>query len=91
MASQSSVNVVDEVIQRLRESSGMTTATVRSVSSSLFRQIEDRRIDHVLDLCEALLDRRRWELGVVAYDWAFRMKRAYTEQAFDRFDGWLKR
>lgn len=85
------ISVVDEVISRLSGSSELTTGRVRSVSSSLFRLIQDRRIDHVLDLSEALLDQRRWELGVVAYDWAFRMKREYTAQTFDRFEGWLKR
>lgn len=61
------------------------------MSASAFRHLQDRRLAAVLDLCEVLLEARRWELSVVAYDWAYRVRRSYTEETFDRFDGWLKR
>jgi 3-methyladenine DNA glycosylase AlkD len=56
----------------------------------VFRVIEDRRIDMVLDLSEQLLDDRRWACGVVAYDWAFRMRGQYSERIFARFEAWLE-
>lgn len=85
------MDVVNEVIRRLSQSSELTTGQVRSVSSSVFRLLPDRRIENVLAMCEALLEQRKWALGVVAYDWAFRMKKAYTAATFDRFEGWLER
>jgi 3-methyladenine DNA glycosylase AlkD len=64
---------------------------IRSISSSIFKTIEDKSIDHVLGLCEELLEKRKSALGVVAYDWAFRMKKQYTEETFYIFERWLKK
>lgn len=83
-------SVVTEVIGRLGDPSPLTTAQVRSISSNVFKLIPDRRAGHVLELCEQLLEYRRWAPGVVAYDWAFRIRRQYTEETFHRFERWLQ-
>jgi 3-methyladenine DNA glycosylase AlkD len=87
-------DLVMEIKSQLGESSkktGLTTGKVRSVSSSVFKLIEDKNIDYVLDLCESLLEERKWEPGVIAYDWAYRMRKQYTPEIFQRFEQWLKR
>ena len=68
----------------------ISTGQVRAISSSVYRDIEDKSLDHVLALSEELLQRRDWAQGVVAYDWAFRVRNQYTARTFRVFEHWLK-
>lgn len=91
---ESNTDIVKEVEERIYELSrqpNFTTAEVRSVSAGVFRLIKDKSIDNVLGLCEELLEKRTWALGVVAYDWAFRMKKQYKKGTFHIFERWLKK
>lgn len=90
MLFRSGEEILQEVRTRLQDPSGLTTAQVRSISSQVFSMIEDRQLDPVLNLCEQLLGDRKWACGVVAYDWAFRMRRQYSERTFITFEAWLK-
>lgn len=93
MANQATFDVVKEVenrINELSEQSDFDTKMVRAVSGDVFKRIEDKNIENVLALCEQLLEKRKWALGVVAYDWAFRMKKQYSEETFYVFENWLK-
>lgn len=72
--------IVDEAIRGVKELEENTpcgkhivTGDVRKLSSKLFRQIEDKSMEHVFCLCEELLHERSWELGVIAFDLAYRM------------------
>lgn len=87
------IDVIDQVKSQLQEASAkkLTTGTVRKIASRNFKYIKDLNIDHVLTLCEELLKERTWGLGVVAYDWAFRMKSQYNEETFYIFENWLKK
>jgi 3-methyladenine DNA glycosylase AlkD len=86
-------DIVSEVKNRIESSkaTGITTGKVRLISASLFKLIEDKSIDNVLMLCEKLLEERKWELGVIAYDWAYKVKNQYTTNTFFVFEGWLKK
>ena len=87
------IDIIKEVESRINGISkqDFTTGMIRSISSSVFKNIEDKSIEHVLGLCEELLEKRKSALGVVAYDWAFRMKKQYTEETFYIFEQWLKK
>jgi 3-methyladenine DNA glycosylase AlkD len=67
------------------------TGDIRKISSELFQSLKSSSIDRVFYLCEELLEQRRWEPGVIAYDWAYRMRKAYRPSDFDRFEAWLIR
>ena len=67
------------------------TGDIRRLSARLFRKIEDRRIDNVLVLCEELLSQHDWALGVIAFDWAYRVKKQYNAETYGIFFGWLKK
>ncbi|MGV8983148.1 DNA alkylation repair protein [Clostridium sp.] len=87
------VNIVSDARNRLENSSkedGLTTGKVRSISSKLYGDLENKSIDNILTLCEHLLDEREWALGVIAYDWAFRVRKQYTHKTFFIFENWLK-
>ena len=89
--------IVSEAIRRIKEleenaPSGKHIATgdVRRLSSKLFQRIEDKSIENVFCLCEELFIERSWALGVIAFDFAYRMKNQYNESTYDVFYRWLK-
>lgn len=67
----------------------VTTSQIRRVSAQVFRQLESKDIESVLEQCEILLATQDWACGVVAYDWAFRVRKQYTEATFEVFERWL--
>ena len=77
-------------IIELSKSNGLTTGKVRSISSKLYKTLENKNIEYVLKRCEEFLSERDWALGVIAYDWAFRVKKQYTKETFTIFESWLK-
>ena len=89
--------IVEEAIEKIKELQEKTpngkhiiTGDVRKLSSKLFRQIEDKNIANVFALCEELLNEHTWALGVIAFDFAYRMKDFYNESTYDIFYCWLK-
>ncbi|MFT9496282.1 DNA alkylation repair protein [Anaerosolibacter sp.] len=86
-------NIISEAKSYFENSSkenGLTTGRIRSVSASLYRALEDKSIDNVLTACEQLLDERQWALSVIAYDWAYRVRKQYNDKTFSVFESWLK-
>lgn len=73
----------------LRENDRFITGEVRNVSARIFRQIP-KESTIVFSLCEELLELRIWEMTIVAFDWAYRMRNYYEESTFDLFEHWLK-
>jgi len=87
------MKVVSEAKSRIEEAkkeSHITTGKVRKISAALYKEVEDKGIDNILKLSEELLQERSWALGVIAYDWAFRVRDQYTEKTFSTFEHWLK-
>ena len=89
--------IVEEAIRKVKELEENTpyekhniTGDVRELSSKLFSQIEDKSIENVFILCEELLNEHSWTLGVIAFDFAYRMKNHYNESTYDIFYRWLK-
>lgn len=68
----------------------MKTGEVRRISSELYKTIEDKNIDNVFMLCEHLLKERKWALNIIAYDWAYRVRKEYNDNTFYIFERWLK-
>lgn len=69
----------------------IVTGDIRKLSVRLYRGIKDKTIDNIFCLCEELLEEHSWELGVVAFDWAYRVKAQYNEDTYEIFYGWLKK
>lgn len=85
------MNELKNRLNSLSTQSRITTGKIREVSSDVYRLIEDKSINSVFGLYECLLDERKWELGVIAYDWAFKMKKLYNYETFAVFEKWLKK
>lgn len=87
-------NIIAAAKNHLNNSSkenGLTTAQVRCISSKLYKTLENKNIDNVLKICEDLLNERQWALGVIAYDWAYRVRKQYTHKTFFIFEQWLEK
>lgn len=69
----------------------MKTGDIRKISSKMFRTLPDKKIDHILPLCEALLEEHNWEMKVIAFDWANRVCKQYTKDTYSIFYTWLKK
>lgn len=78
-------------LENLSKENGLRTGKVRSISSKLYRTLNDRSIDNVFSICEQLLDEKEWALGVIAYDWAYRVRKQYNDKTFSIFEDWLKK
>ena len=68
----------------------LITGEARRVAAKEFSQLENKSIGNVLKLCESLLETRTWAMGVIEYDWAFRVRAQYTIDTFEIFENWLK-
>ena len=65
------------------------TGDIRKLSAKLFKDIKNKTIDNIFNICNELLEQRDWALGVIAYDFAYRMKKQYDENTFAVFESWL--
>lgn len=84
------VREIGRLAAQTPEGGHIATDEVRRLSARLYREIDSPSIDRVLLLCEALLETRRWESGVIAFDWAYRVRRQYTAATYDVFFRWLQ-
>jgi len=95
------VNLMNEIVSaakaRLDEindvpvGKNFKTNDVRKLSAMLFKDVKGKPIEYVLAVCEELLEQRRWAMGVIAYDFAYRMKNKYDDNTFAIFEGWLEK
>ena len=67
------------------------TGDIRRVSAKLFSRIKDKTPDYILMLCGELLERRNWPMGVIAYDFAYRLRDKYDASWFPVFESWLEK
>ncbi len=81
---------IETLWNHVSEGKHIKTGDIRKLSAQLFRGISDKNIKNVFALCDEFLEEHNWELGVIAFDWAFRMKRNYDKETYQVFYGWLK-
>ena len=85
------INEIKILSENLSDGSHIITGDIRKLSARLYKKIEDKSIDNVLCLCEELLEEHSWALGVIAFDWAYRVREQYSEATYDIFYSWLKK
>ncbi|GHU81483.1 hypothetical protein FACS1894191_8400 [Clostridia bacterium] len=69
----------------------LRTGDIRKISARLFKGMRGRSKDYVFSVCGELLEQRDWPMGVIAFDFAYRMRKQYDEATFAVFEGWLER
>lgn len=81
--------VKHELTMLKAEGKKQKTSDVRKLSSKVYKKIKNNSFESKLDICESLLEQRTWAMGVIAYDIAFKERKNYTSDTFDRFERWL--
>jgi 3-methyladenine DNA glycosylase AlkD len=69
----------------------LKTGAIRKLSTKLFKSIKDEKSDHVFKICDELLEQHNWPMGVIAFDFAYRMKKQYDKNTFTIFENWLEK
>jgi len=75
-------------IKKLNNTPGgahLKTSEIRKLSSRLFRELDDKSRENIFRVCEELLERHSWPLRVIAFDFAYRIKKQYDENTFRVF------
>jgi len=85
------VEEVSWLSDKVPQGKHIVTGDIRKLSGRLYRQIKDKTITNVLVLAEELLEQHSWALGVIAFDWAYRVRDQYTPDTYDIFYAWLKK
>ncbi len=88
---EKAVSEINELEKSCAVGKHVVTNDIRRLSSKLFRELEDKTIENVLSICEELLEQHSWALGIIAFDFAYRVKNQYTEATYDTFYLWLKK
>lgn len=81
---------LDRLAASMPDGKHIVTGEIRKLSGRLYRQAGVKEIEGVLALCEEFLARRDWAMGVIAFDWAYRVRAHYTENTYPVFYRWLK-
>ena len=66
------------------------TRDIRELSAELFLRIEDKTISNVLFICGHLLRNQSKKYSIVAFDFAYRMRKYYDGNTFEIFEEWLR-
>lgn len=69
---------------------GVRLGTVRRIAAKHFKTVKGFGTDHVLTLCGKLVRGDYAEEKVIAFDWAYRLRREYTPAHYRLFESWLK-
>lgn len=65
------------------------TIEIRRLSNRLYKEIYDKSIDNIFATCSELLEQHDWAMGVIAYDFAYRVRKQYDNNTFSIFESWL--
>lgn len=68
---------------------GVRTPVVREIARRHFRSIRHLEKREVFELCEALLETDYTEEAVVAFDWAYSLRKSYEPGDFQLFERWV--
>lgn len=68
---------------------GIPSPIVRKISSKFFQKVKKKTKQEILHLCEDLLESGYSEERIIAFDWAFRLRKFYEEADFQLLESWL--
>lgn len=68
---------------------GVKTMVVSKISKQVFKSIEKLSKKEIFDLCEQLWSSGTMEESFIACNWAYAMKKQYTEDDFPMFERWI--
>jgi hypothetical protein len=69
----------------------LKTGDIRKLSAKLFKTINDKSKEYIFTVCDEFLEQHNWAMGVIAFDFAYRMKEQYDKNTFVIFEKWLEK
>lgn len=85
------VTYIDKAFKGRSFFTGLTTPEIRKIAAERFKQLPSHQKNKVFAWCESLLKEAKWEYGIVAFDWAYRIRNQYDDQTFYLFESWLEK
>ncbi len=82
-------NLLQSIESKLSRHDCLNTPAVRKIGREMYQNIKNHSFEKRLQYCEALLEERKWAYTLIAFDWAYRGKKHFTEGLFPRFETWL--
>jgi len=79
-----------EKIKTTTQGEHLKTGDIRKLSTRIFRSIKDKTKEDIFKICDELLKQRNWAMGVIAFDFAYRIKKQYDKNTFAIFEHWLE-
>jgi 3-methyladenine DNA glycosylase AlkD len=67
----------------------LKTGDIRKLSAKVYSRVKNKPADEIFAVCEQLLEQRSWALGVIAFDFAYRLRKYYSDTTFVVFENWL--
>ena len=80
-----------KTVSKTANGTHLKASDVRAISAKAYQMVKGQPQDHIFTICEELLDQRDWSLGVIAYDFAYRLRKEYSLSTFSIFERWLER
>ena len=82
---------VKKLLREIETALNGTRATpeVRKVAAQFFKPLKGENLQSILSICEELLEKKTWQEKVIAFDWAFRMRKHYSRDTWQVFERWL--
>ena len=80
-----------EPLGKTPQSGHVKTGDIRKLSAKLYRGLNDKSKETVFSVCNELLEQHNWALGIIAFDFAYRVKKQYDENTFTLFEKWLEK
>lgn len=69
---------------------GIPSPVIRKISSKFFQKVKKKTKMEIMQLCNVLLESGYSEERIIAFDWAFRLRKLYEESDFQLLETWLK-
>jgi len=68
----------------------LKTGDIRKISAKIYKNVKGKPVDDVLSVCGELLEQRNRPMGIMAYDFAYRVRKQYNDKTFAVFESWLE-
>ena len=86
------VSKVEAELNKISKTAGgahLKTSEIRKLSASLYREISNKSKENIFAICQMFLEQDSWPMSVIAYDFAYRVKKQYDDNTFSIFERWL--
>lgn len=83
------MELLQQIKLEIKSLESKNTPALRTVAKKYFEIVSRESKDEIFDLCTLLLETRQWSLQIIAYDWAFRLRKFYTVDTYTLFEKWV--